>query len=231
MKKYLKIVFVILLFIICTSKAIFADDEIYTEGNLQFTINDNNTIEIAYYYGKDTALTIPWTIGDYQIEDFRDGAFSNSDVTSIRVPDYLYDYNTKTSKINIRSFNPGTTIIFYDAFGNETVNYDTSINNVVNEEEEPEYEEYDPNTSTIEDNNSRFEDQDVLLGDDVFKNSNQQNQNSIIEVAKRIRDAFLYNGAQFASNFSRNPIGYIIIIASIIGLVYIFMRFIKIRRR
>ena len=85
-------------------------------------------------------------------------------------------------------------------------------------------------------NESAFEEQEISVFDDEEdgqnENGNQSNNNGdqggfLNQVAKRIRDAFLFNGAQFASDFASNPIGYILIIASIAGLVYLFIRYIR----
>ena len=88
MRNFCKIFVVLLSILTSFGNVLYADEELYTEGNLQYTINNDSRIEVAYYYGKETTFTIPWTIGVYQIVDFKDGSFTNSDVTTIRVPDY-----------------------------------------------------------------------------------------------------------------------------------------------
>lgn len=230
MRNFCKIFVVLLLILASFGNVLYADDELYTEGNLQYTINNDSRIEVAYYYGKETTFTIPWNIGVYQIEDFKDGAFNNSDVTTIKAPDYLYDYSTGTSKINARSYNPGTIIIFYDAFGNEAVTVDTSIKNEIKDPMDDRVHEEDPIIKTLDDDiESAFEDQEIsVFDDDGTGTQSDENQGGFLnQVAKRIRDAFLFNGAQFASNFASNPIGYILIFLSIAGLIYLFVRYIR----
>lgn len=222
MKKIVKVLVVAVLLILSVNNTIYADDEdgdigsVYTEGNLQYTINGDDVsghfITILYYFGNETEYTIPWTIGVYEVKEIANGAFTNSNVSTLRVPENI-------SIINPSSYKSGTTIISYDAFGNENVLSTGNLNPVENEENQEEVVE--------EIVDSAFEDQEVNLGDETFEDDNAVNDGAINRFGRTIRDFFLYNGEQFASNFESNPVGYIVIFISIGLLVYLLIRWLR----
>lgn len=216
MKKLVRIVVVAVVLALSINNVFYADEEeettseVYTEGNLQYTINGDDVsghfITVLYYFGNETEYTIPWVIGVYEVKEISNGAFNSSNVSTLRVPESI-------SVINPSSYKSGTTIIRYDAFGNETVLSNGNLDMVENQEEEKEMVEEAIDTS--------FEDQDIDLGDDVFEDE------GTVEPRRTLRDFFLYNGRQFVSNFKSNPIGYLVIFVSVGLLIYLFIRWVR----
>ena len=66
----------------CTAYA----GKIYTEGMLQYTIDGDNTISIVGYYGDADEYTIPWMIGLKEVKSIESGAFKESDVSTVHIP-------------------------------------------------------------------------------------------------------------------------------------------------
>lgn len=108
----------IIYFILCFAVAVFlfpanafAAETTYTEGYLEYHIEDN-AISISGYFGKESVVTVPASIAGYPVSEIASGAFSDCEtVTEIRLPDSIME-------------------IERDAFsGSQTVVYNSNISN------------------------------------------------------------------------------------------------------
>lgn len=100
-----KLTFMLVL-IICLSLPVlpvFAS-EIFTEGDLEYTVNEGS-ITIIGYFGTDGEITIPSSIAGYPVNSIAKGAF---------VKDCLVKVNLPSSVINIEegAFGPGVESVF-----------------------------------------------------------------------------------------------------------------------
>lgn len=216
MKRIFKIFIFILVILFVASNNFLAEEDdatnnVFTEGNLQYTIEgegNSQYIFILYYFGNDSEFIIPWVIGPYEVKEIADGAFTHSNVSTIKIPENI-------TQINPSSYKVGTTLIYYDAFGNEKeISTNNLSENEVLEETEELEEVIDPS----------FEEQSVDLDDEVF---NDDEEGALEGIRKILRDSFLFNGGQFASNFASNPVGFVIIGVSIVIIVLIFVKYIR----
>lgn len=112
MKKILVILFTIFTLTLLFNNKVFCEETtIYTEGSFQYIINDDNDITIVKYNGNDREVTVPRTIGTYNVTTIEAETFTGSKVRDIRLPDsllFVYDTNVESMKVT-----------YYDIFDND----------------------------------------------------------------------------------------------------------------
>ena len=80
---------------------VFAD---YIHGYFGYTIADES-VTITAYHGKENVVTVPAMIGSYPVNVIASGAFSNTDVTTIYLPDTIMS-------VEGGAFGPGQAVIY-----------------------------------------------------------------------------------------------------------------------
>lgn len=103
MKKVLKIQLIVCaILLLCTNNVKAAT--VYTDGPLQYTIMSDGNIEIVEYFGEDSDVKIPMAIGYHIVTSIKAGAFEESNVTSISIPESVVYYDgafPKTANVDI----------------------------------------------------------------------------------------------------------------------------------
>ena len=88
MKKLLAVLLAVLL-LASMAPAAFADDTIYTEGTLHYTI-DNDSVTIINCFGRDAEVWVPAMIAGYPVNTIASGAFAeNEAVQTLYLPDTI----------------------------------------------------------------------------------------------------------------------------------------------
>ena len=102
--KKLSLIFTITCILVLAAAGTAYADKVYTEGLLQYTIDKNDNITIVRYSGgadeEDDAgdsgadatgdpdtYTVPWKIGNREVTNIKEGAFSKSDVGTVLIPE------------------------------------------------------------------------------------------------------------------------------------------------
>lgn len=86
MKRTICVILAMLLLALLMTAAAFADDTVYSEGYFRYTEN-NESITIVRYYGHETEVTVPRFIVGMPVNTIAAGAFADSDVAVIYLPD------------------------------------------------------------------------------------------------------------------------------------------------
>ena len=71
--------------------AIATSSDKYTFQDWEYSINDDNTITITSYNGTDTDITIPNQINELPVTIIGQGAFWNSKIESVTIPDSVVE--------------------------------------------------------------------------------------------------------------------------------------------
>lgn len=233
----LKFIFFVLTFtlLVCTflSINVYADDILYTEGDFQYYIVEGG-VRIAKYIGDDTEVHVPYSFGLYEIKSIEPGAFADTDVQQV----YVYD-NISTTKGN-----DNVNFTYLKATGEENTDFintqpeekeDNHIDpNINNDSEESEAELTQPNEENIDevfedvsdDISGDFEDSEEDIG--FFERLFGSNDDITTEKdRKKVRNRLfeLFNANDFASDFKAKPVGYFIIIFSLVSIVYLIYRY------
>ena len=121
MKRILSVLLCLLLLFVL-SGVVLADDTVYTEGTLYYTI-DNESITIVGCFGRDEEVTVPSSIAGIPVNTIAEGAFSgNRYVKKLNLPDTItalednigdnvtvvYDANTSHPSLEPTPFILGT---------------------------------------------------------------------------------------------------------------------------
>lgn len=193
----------------------YALDVLYTEGDMQYQIVDN-AIVIIKYIGNESEVTIPYNYGSYEVKAIDSGAFVDSNVTKVTLPDNVsyYDLNVFNNlgiEVTVVNVNGDETHINQDNLTNNNNNHDLTTNN-----DSDEINEF-------------FEDSEVDISQDFQeenkkiqkKQSNDQNTKSF----KLVNDYFneLFDDA--SSIFNDGDIliySFIIISSSILVVIIIY---------
>lgn len=121
MKKIVKVLAVLLLIINSSVSNIFADDTVYTEGDFNYVINDEGSIKIVLYFGRDNTVEVPRFIGlqksgeEYvprYVTTIGTGSFIDSGVKKVILPDTIV-------YIEEGAFDEGVELVFKDSEGND----------------------------------------------------------------------------------------------------------------
>lgn len=99
-------------------------EPIYTEGDFYFELEDESII-IVGYYGTDTEITLPDKVAGYPVSKIASGAFTNTTVKIINLPDTIMD-------IEENAFPYGTTVNYdsqYIPSDESKISYDSTKNN------------------------------------------------------------------------------------------------------
>lgn len=78
-----------LLITLVLTNGIYADDTIYTNGNFKFILNDDETITIVEYFGKEDIAEIPMLIGGYPVVSISENTFGDTKIKEIKVPETI----------------------------------------------------------------------------------------------------------------------------------------------
>ena len=88
MKKLLAVMLAVFL-LAALAPAAYADDTIYTEGTLHYTIS-NDSVTIVDCFGKDAEVTVPAMIAGYPVNTIASGAFAENEyVQTLYLPDTI----------------------------------------------------------------------------------------------------------------------------------------------
>ena len=88
MKKLLAVMLAVFL-LAAIAPAAFADDTVYTEGTLHYTIS-NDSVTIVDCFGKDAEVTVPAMIAGYPVNTIASGAFAENEyVQTLYLPDTI----------------------------------------------------------------------------------------------------------------------------------------------
>ena len=88
MKKLLAVMLAVFL-LAALAPAAYADDTIYTEGTLYYTVN-NESVTIVGCFGKDAEVTVPAMIAGYPVNTIASGAFAENEyVQTLYLPDTI----------------------------------------------------------------------------------------------------------------------------------------------
>ncbi len=89
MKKiWLPILLALLLYASAFPSVTHADDTVYSEGYFYYTINDQS-VTIVGYFGNETEVTVPSSIAGYPVNAIAPGAFANTTVKVLHLPDTI----------------------------------------------------------------------------------------------------------------------------------------------
>ena len=92
MKNRIRSIVLVLLMAFCLAGlggTAFADDTIYTEGTLYYTVN-NESVTIVGCFGKDAEVTVPAMIAGYPVNTIASGAFAENEyVQTLYLPDTI----------------------------------------------------------------------------------------------------------------------------------------------
>lgn len=61
-------------------------DSFFDDGDYRFAVMSDNTLEVAKYFGQETALILPEYVGDRTVRGVHDGCFENSEIVSVSLP-------------------------------------------------------------------------------------------------------------------------------------------------
>lgn len=173
MKKiFIFILTLITVTLLFNNKVFCEEPTIYTENYFQYIINDDDDITIVRYYGKESNVVVPRTIGLHTVTEIAKGAFDDTNVKDISIPDTITAiYDTNIEKMNIT---------YYDVFGI-----------IENKEDEPEFiipKEEDPNkedgnninnnTNTNNNNTNNTNNNSNAISNNNNTNNSQTNNNT-----------------------------------------------------
>lgn len=226
MKNKLKyfVVFTTLITLLFTS-SIFADDTIYTEGSLKYKINDDGTVTIVDYFGVDKEVKVPMNMGMYIVTEIGPGAFKDSDIEKIELPDTITEIDAESfdniENIKIESFDKDNQVIENNIVINfpEKTEENTETSNVENKTniEETENNESSGFDITVEE---LFEEESPNI-----TNSNDEHSSNISLNANEKDDL---NSGVFTKTMNITTGGYLLIVAIVliilIGIVLIIRK-------
>lgn len=107
MKKPYSLLLTLLLSLLVSSN-VFAEDKIYMDGYLLYTIN-NGEITIIKYTGDEEKVEVPMTIGDYTVTKIADNSFEDTNIEELLLPETIDEISSDTlNNIDIK---------FYDKSG------------------------------------------------------------------------------------------------------------------
>lgn len=124
MKKLLTTIISILLIVTLNSNVVFGDPTVYTDGALNYVINDDGSIEITEYFGDYKEYTIPRSIGGITVTRIADKAFKDKTLDKIELPDTI-EYVSPTAFDSVK----GLDVKFYD-INNEYVDKDDILESI-----------------------------------------------------------------------------------------------------
>lgn len=147
MKKILTTIISILIIITLNSNVVFGDPTVYTDGALNYVINDDESIEIIEYFGDYKEYTIPRSIGGITVTRIADKAFKDKTLDKIELPDTI-EYVSPTAFDSVK----GLDVKFYD-INNEYVDKDDILESIGATKVEMEVNESNNDNKEINSNN------------------------------------------------------------------------------
>lgn len=188
-------IFVTTLFLtVFFNNTVFSDDTIYTDNGLQYTIEDDK-ITIVYYFLDDKTVVIPRTIGLYDVVCVGEGAFKDSDVEKLYIPDTVtsilddslsdielihYDLysNPLDNDSKLNSDDTNTNSNNTDKF-DELISIETSDDELNKETNESDNAKITSNIIAVEEKNEEYEDLEVDA-EESFKESEEYSKKPLI---------------------------------------------------
>lgn len=222
MKKILKTLLLTFIITLLSINVVYADDTIYTDGALQYTIDDNGCIRIVYYFGDSPIVEIPRAIGLYEkngellpcyVTSIAATTFEDAEITEVKLPDTVVFIEEGAIDSSIK-------LIYYDSYGN-----------TLGEQEEPEpiiitpQEPVDVHKDEIiEHSDSSIEETDVDTSEEIIKDdptSNpEQSGEEVIDRDTTVKEEVTEEAkpVDVQTDVSINSIGYVIIGLVIVGV-------------
>lgn len=62
-------------------------DTSFDDGDFRFTVVSSNSVLVSKYYGSETEIALPASVGDREVSGIYSGCFENSNITSVTIPD------------------------------------------------------------------------------------------------------------------------------------------------
>ena len=87
MKKLYSLLLTLLISLLVSSN-VFADDKVYMEGHLFYTI-ENDEITIIKYSGEEDIVEVPISIGGYNVTAIADNSFTGKDIKELILPNTI----------------------------------------------------------------------------------------------------------------------------------------------
>lgn len=228
MKNKIKLISIITILVnLLFNSVIFADDTVYTEGTLKYKINDDGTVTIIDYFGVDKEVKVPMNMGMYIVTEIGPGAFANSDIEKIEIPNTVTTISEDSFKnidsIEIESFNMNDEIIDNEIKIVYTEKKDQNKEETTENEEESKNETINEEPfTTIDISEDQIPDEEIT---NINKEENQEHSSEVTVEAKEKDDL---NPGVFTKTMSVTTGGYLLIVAIIlvilIGIVLIIRK-------
>lgn len=132
MRKIFRTLVLTTVFVLLGAASVFADDTVYTDGDYSYTVNSSGKAVITAYNGTDTDITVPATVGEYDVYSIA-STFNDNDninlVESITISEgiEIFEdgilYNTRSLKT---IYLPATL----NALGDSSLRYIENLENV-----------------------------------------------------------------------------------------------------
>ena len=238
MKKLIKVIVAILLILNSSVSNVYADDTVYTEGDFNYTIDDEGSIKIILYFGSDETVEVPRFIGLHKTNNdeyvpryvtvIGTKSFLNSDVKKVILPDTV-------AFIEEKAFKDDVVIEYRDSEGQavdqENVhtivirpldNSDTSSTSTSSSENSTpsiEFEEisneYDTETG---------EEKDIW---EITEENNNETAGTNENIATNDSTNESYNTPVTSTKYSFNIFGVIFVATAIFAIIYYSIQFKK----
>lgn len=231
MKKILKILLLTLFITIFSINTIYADDTVYTDGALQYTIDENGCIRIVYYFGDSPVVEIPRAIGLYEkngdffpcyVTSIAATIFEDAEVTEVKLPDTVVFIEEGAIDSSIK-------LIYYDSYGN-AIDKQDEPEPIIITPQEPVVVHGD---EVIEQGDSSFEEIDIDEIEEILEEDPTSTpEQSVDEVIDKDDSGEEIVAETKPTNEQTdvviNPVGYVVIGLVIIGTV---ITTVKIRKK
>lgn len=162
---------------------VFADETIFTEGALHYTVNfESKTIVIVDYFGHDATVTVPGLINNTPVVEIASGAFTNSYVKNVILPDSVVTINKGAFGKGVKYETKNSINIDEGKTDSETKKEDNQNDKQKDPNEQPG-QEINNNENPHNKPNGQTENQNISESGDV-KIDDKQEEHSIEPVPK-----------------------------------------------
>lgn len=165
---------------------VFAEDKVYVEGTLMYTISEDGNITIVDYCGKEENVKVPMSIGMHYVTKIAEGSFKDTNVKSVELPDTITSISSEAFD-NIGSIE----ITYFDSTDAQVEIQDPIEYPPLQPEiqpEKPSNPEVKPEQSKQEENTTNEDGQDVAVIVDSFEEDGEEFTAAVIDFEQAQED-------------------------------------------